>query len=122
MENKIKLLVVDDETQICELMESHFRRHGFDVFTATSGKQAIDLTEANNPQIVLLDKIMPDMDGIQTLEAIRQFNQDIKVIFVSADELDSETKARIKGLNVAGYLHKPLNIVDLDAMVDKVVK
>lgn len=119
MENRIKLLMVDDEAQICELMESHFIRRGYDVLTANSGKQAIDLTKANNPQIMLLDKRMPEMDGIQTLEAIRKFNQDIKIIIVSADELDSETESRIKGLNVAGYLHKPVIIGDLDAMVEK---
>ena len=120
MENKTKLLMVDDETQICELMESHFTRRGYDVLTANSGKQAIDLTKANSPQIMLLDKKMPEMDGIQALEAIRKFNQNIKVIIVSADELDSETEARIKDLNVAGYLHKPIIIGDLDAMVEKV--
>jgi len=120
MENRIKLLMVDDEAQICELMESHFRRHGFDVFTATSGKQAIDLTKANSPQIMLLDKRMPEMDGIQTLEVIRQFNQDLKVIMISADELDHETESKIKGLNVAGYLHKPVIITDLDILVEKV--
>jgi DNA-binding response OmpR family regulator len=119
---KTKLLIVDDEEQICELMGSHFKRHGFDVLTATSGKQAIDLTKINHPQVVLLDKRMPEMDGIETLEEIRKFNQDLKVIFISADELDTETESRISGLNVIGYLHKPLNIADLDAMVDNAVK
>lgn len=119
MENRIKLLMVDDETQICELMESHFKRRGYDVFTATSGKQAIDLTRANNPQILLLDKRMPGMDGIQTLEAIRQFNQKLKVIIISADDLDPETESRIKGLNVAGYLYKPIIVDDLDSMIEK---
>jgi len=84
-------------------------------------KQAIDLTKANNPHVVLLDKKMPEMDGIKTLEAIRQFNQGLKVIIVSADELDSKLESRIKDLNVAGYLRKPLHIVDLDAMIEKVV-
>lgn len=120
MENRIKLLMVDDEPQICELMESHFTRRGYDVLIANSGKQAIDLTKANNPNIMLLDKKMPEMDGIQALEAIRKFNQDLKVIIVSADQLDAETEARIKGLNVAGYLCKPIIIGDLDAMVAKV--
>lgn len=119
MENKTKLLMVDDEVQICELMESHFKRRGYDVFIATSGRQAIDIAKENSPQIVLLDKRMPEMDGIQALEAIRQFNQDLKVIIISADELDPETKSRIKGLNVAGYLHKPIIVDDLDAMIEK---
>lgn len=120
MENRIKLLMVDDETQICELMQSHFARRGYDVLIANSGRQAIDLTKANNPQVMLLDKRMPEMDGIQTLEAIRQFNQELKVIIVSADDLDSETEARIKDLKVAGYLHKPLIIGEFDALVAKV--
>lgn len=120
MENRIKLLMVDDEAQICELMESHFSRRGYDVLIANSGKQAIDITRANSPQIMLLDKKMPEMDGIQALEAIRKFNQDLKVIIVSADQLDAETEARIKGLNVAGYLCKPIIIGELDALVAKV--
>jgi len=120
MENRIKLLMVDDEAQICELMGSHFTRRGYDVLIANSGKQAIDLAKTNSPQIALIDKRMPEMDGIQTLEAIRQFNQSLKVIFISADDLDAETESRIKSLNVAGYLCKPIIIGDLDAMVDKV--
>lgn len=122
MEEKTRILIVDDEEDICELLELHFQRHGFDVFTAASGKQAISLVKANNPHVVLLDKKMPEMDGIQTLEAIRQFNQGVKVIIVSADALDSNLESCIKDLNAAGYLRKPLNIVELDAMVAKVIK
>lgn len=120
MENKTKLLMVDDEAQICELMGSHFKRRGYDVFTATSGKQAIDLVKENSPKIMLIDKRMPDMDGIQTLEAIRQFNQELKVIFISGDNLDSETEAKIKSLNVAEYACKPITTDNLDALVAKV--
>ncbi|MCX5696588.1 MAG: response regulator [Candidatus Omnitrophica bacterium] len=120
MENKIKLLIVDDEALICELMKPYFVRRGYEVIIATSGKQAIDLTKAHNPQIMLLDNRMPEMDGVQTLEAIRKFNQDLKVIFISADELDLEVESRIKDLKITGYLRKPIDLEDLNAIIAKI--
>ncbi len=119
MENKIKLIIVDDEGEIGELMESHFKRRGYDVLTANSGERAIALTKESNPQLMLLDKRMPVMDGIQTLEAIRAFNQVIKVIMISGDEIDAEMDSAMKKLNITGYLHKPIVVPDLDALVEK---
>ena len=121
MERKIKILIVDDEKEICELVKSYFIRRGYDVFTANSGMQAIGLINENNPQILLLDKIMPDMTGIELLQIVRAFDQDIKVIMISGDELDEETKLQIKELGVFDYLNKPVIISLLYAAVIKLV-
>ena len=120
MENKIKLLIVDDEENIRELMKLHFNRRGFSVLTANSGLQAVTCAKENSPHIMLLDKRMPEMDGIEALGNIRGFNQDIKVIIISGDELDSDTSFKIKELNVAAYLLKPVDIADLDNILSKI--
>lgn len=120
MENKIKLIIVDDEGEIGELMESHFKRRGYDVLLANSGERAIALTKESNPQLMLLDKRMPVMDGIQTLEAIRKFNQDLKVIIISGDEVDTKMGSVMERLNIIEYLHKPVDVPKLDALVEKV--
>ncbi|MFH1440949.1 MAG: response regulator [Candidatus Omnitrophota bacterium] len=120
MENKIKLLIVDDEENIRELMKLHFNRRGFSVLTANSGLQAVTCAKENSPHIMLLDKRMPEMDGIEALGNIRGFNQDIKVIIISGDELDSDTQSQIKELNVSAYMLKPVDIADLDNVIGKI--
>lgn len=120
MENKPKLLIVDDEDQIREIMEARFKRHGYNVLTANSGERAVTVTKESSPDIILLDKRMPGIDGVAALEAIRQFNLDVKVIMISGDEVDSDMESVIKKLNIAGYLHKPIIVTELDAMVEKV--
>ena len=119
MENKTRLLIVDDEALLCEMMGLHFKRRGYDVFTATSGAQAIALAKGDKPQVMLIDKRMPGMDGVEALEAIRQFNQCVKVFFISAEGLDAETENRIKGLQVSAYMQKPLVMEELDSAVKK---
>ncbi len=120
MENKPKLLIVDDEDQIRELMEARFKRHGYNVLSANSGERAIAVTKESSPNIILLDKRMPGIDGIATLEAIRQFNLDVKVIMISGDEADSEMESVIKKLNIAAYIHKPIIATELDALIEKI--
>ena len=66
----IRLLVVDDEADICEFVRNFFKERDFEVFMAYNGKEALGLVETIDPHIVLLDLKMPVMDGMETLRAV----------------------------------------------------
>jgi len=68
----MKVLVVDDEKNILKLYQAELEDEGYTVVTANSGKEAIEVFEKENPDIVTLDILMPDMDGIQVLRQIKE--------------------------------------------------
>lgn len=120
MDTKIKLLVVDDEKETCELMETYLTSKGFDVLTALSGKDAIAAVKEKGPQVIIVDKRMPEMDGVETLRSIRQIDTIAKIFMLSGDELDADTENALKELGVMGYLHKPISIPELNAALKSI--
>jgi len=80
----IKILLVDDEPDLLEVMGSVIRGWGYDLITAVSGKEAIEMIKAKRPDIIVLDYLMPGMDGIATLKEIRKFDKKIPVIMFTA--------------------------------------
>ncbi len=69
-----KILVIDDDLAITDLMSMLLKTHGFEVITTNSGAEGVKLVEEKNPNVVLLDLMMPDMDGWQVSKAIRAFS------------------------------------------------
>lgn len=121
MENTVrKLLIVDDEKDICDLLTQMLERKGYKVYAANLCKDAIPIIKRETPEIMLLDRRLPDGDGIDLLEEIRKFNADLKVIMASAYDLDDADRKRIKDLNVLEYLHKPITIDILNKTLEKV--
>lgn len=108
MDAKIKVLIADDEVETCELLQMYLEAKGYEVTTANSGKDAIASVKDNPPAVLLLDKRIPDMDGLDILRAIRHFNKTLKVIMVTGADLDAETKAAITELGVSEYINKPV--------------
>lgn len=82
--DKIKILLVDDEVDFLELMGPRIRGWGYDLIEATHGKEAIDAVMSKNPDIVVLDYMLPEMDGVSTLKKIRKINKKIPVIMFTA--------------------------------------
>jgi DNA-binding response OmpR family regulator len=121
MDTKIKVLIADDEVETCELLQMYLETKGYEVSTANSGKDAIASVKDNTPNVLLLDKRIPDMDGLDILRAIRQFNKTLKVIMVTGADLDAETKAAITELGVSEYLHKPVLPPELSKALVKVL-
>jgi two-component system response regulator (stage 0 sporulation protein F) len=111
-----KLLIVDDEVDIREFAKSFFKKRGITVFTASGGKSALELINAENPDLVLLDVRMEEMTGVDVLKILRTTNQTTKVIMVSGVE-DPETISEAKDLGVINFIHKPLVLEELERIV-----
>lgn len=113
MQNSI--LIVDDDEKLCALLASYFTQEQFLVHIAHDGAAALQLVRTTSPQIMLLDLMMPGMDGFEVCRRIRQFS-DIPIIFLSAkdDEMD-----RLLALKIGGddYVSKPFHVREVIARV-----
>jgi DNA-binding response OmpR family regulator len=116
-----KILVVDDEADILHFLELVLRERGYDVLTAASGRQAVELARDARPDLVLLDIMMPQMDGWEVLKLLRvdDATAAIPVAMVSAR---TDPKDRVQGLQegAADYICKPFALDDLLAKVDAI--
>ena len=111
---KQKILIVDDETDIVNMLRDYFELDGYEVLTAAGGKAAVSSAE-KQPDVILLDINMPDMDGIQVCSQIRNFVS-CPILFLTARIEDSD---KIKGFAAGGddYIVKPFSIDELGARV-----
>jgi DNA-binding response OmpR family regulator len=113
VEAKKRVLIVDDERAILTVLGIRLKVSGYDVVTASNGEEALDLVKSMRPDIVLLDVIMPGMDGFEVLEKLRAVSE-LPVIVFSARQENAQ-KALSLGAN--DFLAKPL---DTDEMVRKI--
>jgi DNA-binding response OmpR family regulator len=114
------ILAVDDETLYQHLLKVNLEKEGYDVITANNGEEALDLVSNRHPDLVVLDIMMPKLDGISTTERIRQFsNVPIIILTAKGDEHD-----RVQGLNVGAddYVVKPFSATELVARVRAVLR
>ena len=109
----LKLLVVDDEGEICDFLKSFFEERNYNVATANSGEQALDRVKHDKPQVVLLDIKMPGMDGVQTLREIKNKFPKVKVIMVTAIETRDKIEECLR-LGADNYITKPLSLEYLE--------
>jgi two-component system alkaline phosphatase synthesis response regulator PhoP len=107
--NDYKILLVDDEPDILEFLSYNLKKEGYNVFTATNGKEAITVAKKESPQLIMLDVMMPDMDGIETCREIREIPglKDVMIAFLTAR---SEDYSQIAGFDVGAddYINKPI--------------
>ncbi len=109
----MKLLIVDDETEICDFLKSFFEERNYEVRTATSGEEALKTVGQFKPNVVLLDIKMPVMDGIRVLELIKAKHPKTKVIMVTALETRDKIEECIR-LGADNYITKPLSLEYLE--------
>jgi two-component system OmpR family response regulator len=116
-----KVLVVDDEPNIRELVEVALKFHGCAVAVSASGKDALHQTETYEPDLIILDVMLPDMDGFEVCRALRTDGNDVPVIFLTARDTTSDT---IRGLTLGGddYVTKPFSVEALVARVRAVLR
>lgn len=115
-----KILVVDDEIEVVDFLNSFLRRKGVRVFTATDARSALDLFTRQKPDLVLLDVSMPGEDGLSVLKKMKEAERDTNVIMITArDDRSSITKAR--DLGAGSYLVKPIELENLDCVVSRYI-
>jgi two-component system KDP operon response regulator KdpE len=115
---QFRVLVVDDEPRIVKFLEVKLKASGYGVLTANSGFEALEQVEAQEPDLVVLDVLMPRKDGFETLKELRAFSS-VPVIVLSAKEADTD---KIKGLELGAddYLAKPFSPDELIARIEAV--
>jgi two-component system, OmpR family, response regulator VanR len=109
------ILVIDDNTEIRNLIEIYLKNEGFQVIKAGDGLEALEILSSNSVQLIILDVMMPKLDGIQACLKIREENQ-VPIIMLSAK---TEDMHKIHGLSVGAddYMTKPFNPLELVARV-----
>ncbi len=115
-----RILIVDDVPVNVALMEKYVSGKGYETVSAASGAEALRLMAEQPPDLVLLDVVMPDMDGFEVCEALRRdpATEQIPVIMVTAHETESEAKARGLRSGANDYLTKPVNRDELLARIE----
>ncbi|WP_088323426.1 response regulator [Polaribacter tangerinus] len=108
---KRKILIVDDEPNIVMTLEYAFKKQNFEVFIARDGSEALEILENNMLDVVLLDVMMPKVDGYQTIKFIKSKNrlENTKVVFLTAKNKASDIEKGIK-LGADKYLIKPFSV------------
>jgi DNA-binding response OmpR family regulator len=115
-----KILVVDDEPRYLRLIEANLRTEGYEVVTAQDGIQAVEVFSNNPTELVLLDIMMPKLDGFAVCQRIRQFSN-VPIIMLTAK---GEEQDRVRGLDLGAddYLTKPFSATELLARVRAVLR
>jgi len=109
MDKKSRILIVDDEEQFAHLLKLNLEEHGdYEIFTANSGGAAIEFVRGRQPDLVLLDIMMPDMDGLKCLKQIKSIAPDLPVTMVTA-VWDEETGKKALQAGAYDYITKPVD-------------
>ncbi len=119
----IKILIVDDQETNVRLMETLLQAEGYATVAATNGREALTLAEAEKPDLILLDIMMPDMDGFEAVKHLKEdpVTQSIPVIMITALD-DQETKIRALESGAEEFLTKPIVRVDLTMRVRNLLR
>jgi len=118
-----KILAVDDERHIVRLVQVNLERAGYEVVTAFDGKEALEKVESEQPDLVVLDVMMPYMDGFEVLQNLRknQATRELPVIMLTAKAQDADVFRGWQS-GVDCYLTKPFNPMELIAFVKRIFK
>ncbi len=111
-----KILLVDDEIDVCDFMFRFFEERNFEVSSAITGDEALLTIKRDRPDIILLDIRMKGGDGIEILREIKKIDSGAKVVMVTCVN-DTEEMARAKDLGAVAYITKPLVLSDLMEVV-----
>ncbi|MFA4889190.1 MAG: response regulator [Candidatus Omnitrophota bacterium] len=116
-----KILIIDDEKQMNEYIKAYLGKRGFEIAFALSGQEALDTYAKENPQVILLDLGLPDMDGREVLKKIKEQAPQIKIVVISAYN-DENTKDEMIQLGADYFLGKPFIPPALHELLKNIVK
>lgn len=121
--DRLKILIVDDEPDIPDLIKLSLASEPYDFLVAYSGKEAVEITNRELPDLLLLDIMMPDMDGYEVVEKLKKVREtsDIAIIMVSA-KTNVEDKLKGMELGIDDYISKPFDKREINARIKMVMK
>jgi len=116
-----RLLLVDDEDNLRSMLEAALRHHGFDVVPVADGRSALEAAEREDPDLIVLDVMLPDLDGFEVCRRLRAEGTRTPVLFLTARD---STEDKVRGLTLGGddYLVKPFSLEELVARVQAVLR
>jgi two-component system OmpR family response regulator len=116
-----RLLVVEDEPNILELLAASLRLAGFEVATATGGLEAVQAVQRHRPDLVVLDVMLPDLDGFDVARRLRSGGTRTPVLFLTAKDA---TEDKVRGLSLGGddYVTKPFSLEEVIARIRAVLR
>ncbi|MEY2674633.1 MAG: hypothetical protein RLZZ514_1198 [Actinomycetota bacterium] len=117
----IKVLVVDDEPNIRDLLTTSLRFNGYSVYAVGNGNDAVAAAEKGKPDIILLDVMLPDQSGFAVTKKLRSMGIDVPVLFLTARD---ETEDKVTGLTVGGddYMTKPFSLDEIMARISAILR
>ena len=116
-----KLLIVDDEDNLRSMLRAALRHHEFHVIDCDNGRTALDLVASERPDLVVLDVMMPDLDGFDVCRRLRGDGDDTPVLFLTARD-STEDKVRGLTLGADDYLEKPFSLDELVARATAILR
>ena len=118
-----RILLVDDETDILEFIGYNLAREGYEIYTATNGEEALKKAAECRPHLILLDMMMPVMDGVQTCRALRQMPETADTIIVFLSALGEE-ESQLAGFEAGAddYISKPIRMTLLKSRVNALMR
>jgi two-component system phosphate regulon response regulator PhoB len=116
-----KILIIEDDITIVRGLEAAFRFHGFDLLTAGEGAAGLTLLQSKKPDLIILDIMLPGLDGFATCKKIREFNENIPIIILSAKTRESDKLLGFE-LGADDYVTKPFSTKELIARIQANLK
>ncbi|MGI9053392.1 MAG: response regulator transcription factor [Ilumatobacteraceae bacterium] len=115
------LLIVDDEENLRSMLAAALRHHGFEVSAASTGREALAAVDEQSPDLVVLDVMLPDLDGFEVCRRMRTGGDHTPVLFLTARDA---TEDKVRGLTMGGddYLQKPFSLEELVARTTAVLR
>ena len=118
---KKKVLIVDDEENIVELIKFNLQKNGYDTIEAYNGKDALNYVEAEKPDLLILDWMLPEVDGLEVCKKVKNIDKTISVIMLTAKDEEID---KILGLEIGAddYVTKPFSVRELLARIKAVLR
>lgn len=116
--NKRKILVIDDDRDVCEVLLKNLVSFGYDADSAFSGREGIEKTKKGGYDLIILDLKLPDLYGTEVLKEIRKFNKDVVIIILTAYPSVETAIETLKNNQAADFICKPFNIDHLRIVIE----
>jgi two-component system, OmpR family, KDP operon response regulator KdpE len=118
--NKLRILVADDDVAIVKFIQVNLKVRGYDVIVTGDGKRAVEAVESNQVDLIILDIMMPGMDGMEVCRRIREWSQ-VPIIMLSASG-EEDNKVKCLEMGADDYLTKPFNLAELLARIQTALR